>query len=158
MMVAVRAPLATVTPTMAAWSHLAAAQTVLHSGEHDWLLLRWAWMCAILAVADDDKQQFSAAGYLNCGCIWQNMVSPRICSEHISVCSVAAAAAAEADRLWWEGVWRSKQLILLGQQVITLVEFAGWAEAIMNTTATSVTDCCWCEQDMTGKWLHLVFI
>lgn len=68
-----------------------------------------------------------------------------ICDGHDSVCYVWAAAA-HADSLWWEWFWWSKRLWLLVQQVITLVEFAGWAEAVMNAATTSVTDCGWDEQ------------
>lgn len=84
MMAAVRVPLASVTPTMAAWSYVA------YSGScSGCVALQWAWLIvaevsAFLArtmlkaagvsatlattMAHPGKQQLGAAGYLDCGC------------------------------------------------------------------------------------------
>lgn len=47
-------------------------------------------------------------------------------------------AASQADRPPWERRWWSEWCHLLVQQVITQVEFTGWAQAVMKTTPTSV--------------------
>lgn len=91
MMAAVRVPLASVTPTMAAWSHVAYSASC--SG---FVALQWAWLIvaevstnlarmmlnaarvsATLAttMADHGKQQLAAAGCLDCGCISPTVAS-----------------------------------------------------------------------------------
>lgn len=128
MMAAVRVPLASVTPTMAAWSH--AAYSASCSG---CAALQRAWRIAAevstslartmqnaarvsatsaTAMEDRGKQQLGAAGCLNCRL---HRLRLSICDEREPGCSVwAAAAAAQADRLWWEWFRWSKQLWLLG--------------------------------------------
>lgn len=155
MMAAVRVPLASVTPTMAAWSHVAYSASC--SG---YVALQWAWLIvaevstpllstmlnaarasATLATAVADQGKAAAR------CSW--LAGLRLQQPGCGKCGGVSvwASAAQADRLWRERFWWSKQLWLLVQQVITLVESAGWAGAAMNTTTTSVTDCCWGEQD-----------
>lgn len=143
MMAAVRVPLASVTPTMAAWSH--AAYSASCSG---CAALQRAWRIAAevstslartmqnaarvsatsaTAMEDRGKQQLGAAGCLNCGCIG---------SDWVSVTSVSLDALCgpllPLHRLTDCGESDSGDQSSFDcsvQRLITLVESAGWAEA-----------------------------
>lgn len=164
MMAAVRVPLASVTPDYGCLVSCSVQRQLLGLCSTPVSTADCGWGEHVSGGKDAERSE----GESNPGCTHGS----QSITENIILVILATWIVTALVQLWW--VWPSlgdrhtyvcvgsvvrvilwsRQLWLLVQQVIAVVEFAGWTEAAMNTTTRSVADYSWDEQDPVGHGSH----